>query len=371
MLLSKKVEVEVKQKNTYLEKIGYFIPKEKKQLWFQGKKNGSKYIIPKDTKILVKVEDLSKGSNTIVQVQCDNCGKIYELKYNRYLKQSELHNGELYCCDCANSVLFSGKNNNLYNHNKSDEERYIDNELLRHIDGYSDFIKKVLNKFNYSCYICGSKDNLVVHHLDGYDWCKEKRTDVNNGVCLCNKCHKSFHSKFGYKNSKKEDFDKFIECEYKPNEKLKEQPLNISYSNRVICLETLEIFNSAYECDIIVNHNFKNGRGTAISSCCKRKGTCGGRHYLWYDEYIKMTQKEVLNVLNQKEFSQPNKRKQVICIELKLLFNSVTEATKYMNKVSTSNLSGHLKGKRGSFCGYHWCYLEEYKDDIKNVTRIN
>ena len=78
MLLSKEVEVEVKQKNTYLEKIGYFIPKEKKQLWFQGKKNGSKYIIPKDTKILVKVEDLSKGSNTIVQVQCDNCGKIYE-----------------------------------------------------------------------------------------------------------------------------------------------------------------------------------------------------------------------------------------------------------------------------------------------------
>lgn len=139
----------------------------------------------------------------------------------------------------------------------------------------------------------------------------------------------------------------------------------------MICLETLEIFNSAYECDIIVNHNFKNGRGTAISSCCKRKGTCGGRHYLWYDEYIKMTQKEVLNVLNQKEFSQPNKRKQVICIELKLLFNSVTEATKYMNKISTSNLSGHLKGKRGSFCGYHWCYLEEYKDDIKNVTRIN
>ena len=49
------------------------------------------------------------------------------------------------------------------------------------------------------------------HHLDGYDWCKERRIDINNGVCLCENCHKEFHKIYGYGNNTKEQYIEFKE----------------------------------------------------------------------------------------------------------------------------------------------------------------
>lgn len=48
------------------------------------------------------------------------------------------------------------------------------------------------------CDICSSKDNLTAHHK----WPKAIHPSlayqVENGVCLCDKCHKAFHKKFSY-----------------------------------------------------------------------------------------------------------------------------------------------------------------------------
>lgn len=70
--------------------------------------------------------------------------------------------------------------------------------------------KSIFEKFNYTCVICGkdTKDN-VAHHLNGYNWDKENRFNIDNGVCLCSTHHKEFHSIFGYGDNTKEQFKEF------------------------------------------------------------------------------------------------------------------------------------------------------------------
>jgi hypothetical protein len=46
--------------------------------------------------------------------------------------------------------------------------------------------KEVFKRNNYTCKCCGKRGSIYLnaHHLDGYNWCKEKRFDVgkNNGT---------------------------------------------------------------------------------------------------------------------------------------------------------------------------------------------
>lgn len=57
---------------------------------------------------------------------------------------------------------------------------------------YDDFCKKVLARDNYTCQMpyCESKHNLIVHHIQPYAKSPFLRTDPENGICLCRKCHK-------------------------------------------------------------------------------------------------------------------------------------------------------------------------------------
>ena len=38
----------------------------------------------------------------------------------------------------------------------------------------------------------------------------ELRTDINNGITLCNICHKKFHDIYGYTNNNKTQFEEFM-----------------------------------------------------------------------------------------------------------------------------------------------------------------
>lgn len=57
---------------------------------------------------------------------------------------------------------------------------------------YKDFRRKVLKRDNYTCQMpyCNSKHSLVVHHIVSYAKSHILRTDPNNGITLCRKCHK-------------------------------------------------------------------------------------------------------------------------------------------------------------------------------------
>lgn len=54
---------------------------------------------------------------------------------------------------------------------------------------------QIYQKGNYKCQECGAYGILNAHHIKPAKDYPEFRYDINNGVCLCVKCHKMKHSR--------------------------------------------------------------------------------------------------------------------------------------------------------------------------------
>lgn len=164
-----------------------------------------------------------KYNNNRYSHTCEKCGK----QYTSGRKDSKICVSCHRELMCQNKIMYKykkrdfageknpmfgkqrfGQENPNYKHGISEEERY----KKRLITGYGIWRKKVYERDNYTCQCCGKKSNgdIVAHHLDGYSWCKEKRTDINNGITLCNSCHDEFHSIYGKFNNTKEQFYEFL-----------------------------------------------------------------------------------------------------------------------------------------------------------------
>ena len=140
-----------------------------------------------------------------INFKCDICGKECTRKKSYYDKFGH-HYCSRKCSDKGRSKFLSGVNAKLYDHNKSLEERLIQ----RNYREYTEFIQAVYKRDSYTCQITGQKGGkLVVHHLNGYNWCKEERTSVKNGITLSENIHKLFHKLYGYGNNTKEQFEEF------------------------------------------------------------------------------------------------------------------------------------------------------------------
>lgn len=139
-------------------------------------------------------------------IKCDYCGEEIEVK-NRNLKLYDHHFCNKECYDKWKSINLIGENSPSWDSTKTQEER----EIGRCINGYSNFIKTVYERDNYTCQVTGKRGgDLVVHHLNGYHWDKEHRTDINNGITLSKEIHKLFHKIYGQKNNTKEQFEEFV-----------------------------------------------------------------------------------------------------------------------------------------------------------------
>lgn len=349
MLLTK--EVEIKLCNSiikYYEDKGYIIPK------YKDKERRLR--VKRGTSILVKIEDLSEGSNILVKCDCDFCGKIYNMSYDKYVRRN--HNGKTYCKDCIHKVL-SGENHWNWKIDKSQEER----EMGRNIPEYAEFIKKVLARDNYICQCCGKTSNtLEVHHLDGYDWCKEKRIDETNGITLCETCHGNFHSIYGKGGNTKEQFEEWIGNTLELLKCNKEIPK----SRPIICLETKEVNVVDF---FVEKYNLQD---THIYRCCNRKEkSLNDKHYLWYEDYQNTQEKDLEQYL---EWALHNNSKKIICINTLEIFNTMTEACLKYNINSHSLLTRCCQGK-ANYAGKHpetgeklkWMYYKEYLN-VKNVA---
>lgn len=63
----------------HYESLGYTIPREKV-------KGRNRWVVPKGTKIAVKISDLPKGSNVMIPCKCDYCGFVFERNYISILR---------------------------------------------------------------------------------------------------------------------------------------------------------------------------------------------------------------------------------------------------------------------------------------------
>ena len=53
---------------------------------------------------------------------------------------------------------------------------------------------------------------MNIHHFDGFNWCVEKHTNVDNGVTLCKRCHLNFQSIYGSGNNTRGQFEEYLRC---------------------------------------------------------------------------------------------------------------------------------------------------------------
>lgn len=351
----------------YFEKLGYEIPKKKD--------NRGIYRVSKDTKINVKVSDLPSKTCVKILIKCDICGDYKEIRYRDYIE---------FCCDgfccCSQSCKSKYKSYLKYGDN------YIQNNFnnRKNIDGYCEFIKEVLNRDNYTCQRCQKTTNdLHVHHLDGFNWCIDKRIDCTNGITLCKACHNDFHILYGYGYNTKEQFDEWINSELNV---LNYNKAESHTSEKIYCIEDGIIYNNVFEINKkygirkdkileICNHKTNKIKSTKsngeIVYYQQEHITAQGKHFLWYDEYLKMSEKEIIHILNNKG-SRGKKKMPVICLTTNKVFNSITEAENYYK---CSNIYSCCVGKY-KHCGklsdgtkLKWMYYDEYLEEY-NASKI-
>lgn len=284
-LLTKELEIDVTTVWKYYEDLGYNIPKTEKIYYHKsGSVSHRKMTVTRGTTIIVKIKDVPKNNCNLVDVECDCCRKQYSVKFQDYNKCVD-SDGKIYCRDCYGKFRINGDKNPKWNFDKTDEERHVE----RKYPEYTDFIRRVLARDNYTCQCCGNKSssNLEVHHLDGYNWCIEKRIDDANGITLCSDCHSNFHSQYGCGENTKEQFEKWFG---KTVELVKYYKI-IPPTKRIYCIEEDKIYNSAKEFA-----KCKKCSDSNIYSCCNHLNgyyAILGYHLLWEEEYLTMSEQDI------------------------------------------------------------------------------
>jgi hypothetical protein len=153
-----------------------------------------------------------ENAHQLLNYICE-CGNKSFISFDKFLLGQR-------CQDCGNKKIgdtkrgisrddMKGSNNPNYNPNKTDQERIVGRSYIE----YYNWRKEVLDRDDHICQCCKDEDksDLIAHHKDGYNWCKERRVDIANGVTLCSDCHSDFHDWFGRKDNTEEQFEKFLE----------------------------------------------------------------------------------------------------------------------------------------------------------------
>lgn len=152
--------------------------------------------------VIVQVDNKNKKTAWLCEYKC---GKFVIIN-STHLRRN---NNKTKSCGCLNKEINqykSGKNHPRYNASLTDEDRIRKHKLLKCLN----WSKSIFKRDNYICQTCNQLGgHLNAHHIDGWDWCKERRFDLTNGITLCKNCHINFHQKYGYGNNTAKQFEDY------------------------------------------------------------------------------------------------------------------------------------------------------------------
>lgn len=122
----------------------------------------------------------------IIECHCPQCKKKMILTLTRF----KLHNKHFCSYDCRGK-FYSGARNYRWRGGITAK-----NLKIRYSKPGIQWANQVLRRDNFTCAICkqcGGK--LHSHHIMQFAYFPEERFNVRNGVTLCEKCHKKWHSR--------------------------------------------------------------------------------------------------------------------------------------------------------------------------------
>ena len=141
-------------------------------------------------------------NTTKILFRC-SCGDTWKTTPERVLLGN-------HCKKCGYKNLLGDKNY-FYNPNLSESDRLNAKYRFRQPE-YKRFVRGCFERDNYTCQVSGmkSRGDIVVHHLNGYNWDVENRFNIDNGITLNKKLHNEFHTLYGKGSNTKEQFIEFI-----------------------------------------------------------------------------------------------------------------------------------------------------------------
>jgi len=160
-------------------------------------RKGKKFTPEQRKKRSIAIKKSWKPRKKEVTIHCTWCGK--EIKR----RPSEIKNTKHPRCNSDKCKIlqkryYSGDKSPHWQGGITDEMRKIYNSLE-----YKDWRKKVFERDNFECQTCGQiGGKLNAHHIKEVCIYPNKIFDVDNGLTLCEKCHKHTDN-YGYKAIKR------------------------------------------------------------------------------------------------------------------------------------------------------------------------
>jgi len=125
---------------------------------------------------------------------------------------------------------------------------------------------------------------------------------------------------------------------------------------KVICLDTKEIFNSIKD----ASRAYGTEKGHISDVCKGKRSTAFGKHWRFLDDNLNIIEPEDVQKSFIAKIKPRGKKIKVQCIETGKIFNSISDANRFLGNASgRGNVVKVCNGQIDSCGGYHWRYYDE------------